>query len=278
MLVVSQGHSISRLLWWEGFVLWHKPPRKSPNREEPPRLAGRATASGHTSPVGGHAGEGVLYSTVRLRQSIGYLRAPPSPEMAVCARMHPAKSLVGSADQRTAPARALFSGPSHPVPLPRLAARAIPTHIRRGNRPRPRRLPDGIVQTRPPVSPFVDARHRPRVRLSPRRTPEGVSTTWTPHTKTPLPCSVVAGPKGPLLLGPHSHATALLPLERTGAKPVALVRAAFRSPRRPCGAPVTTPAAAALPVLVSSFTSKVASLAGVTRRAARRMSASPEAA
>jgi len=141
--------------------------------------------------------------------------------MAACARILPAKSLVGSADQKTTPARTFSSGPSHPVPLPRSAAGAIPTLVRRGNRPTPRRLPDGIVQTRPPVSPFVDARHRPRVRLSPRRTPEGVSTTWTPHTKTPLPCSVVAGPKGPLLLGPHSHATALLPLERTGAKPVA---------------------------------------------------------
>ena len=53
------------------------------------------------------------------------------------------------------------------------------------------------------------------------RAPEGVSTTWTPHTKTPLPCSDFAGPEGPLLLGPHSHATALLPLEPTGAKPVA---------------------------------------------------------
>jgi len=101
MLVVSQGHSISRLLWWEGFVLWHKPPRKSPNREEPPRLAGRATASGHTSPVGGHAGEGVLYSTVRLRQSIGYLRAaitrdgslrPHAPSEIACRLRRPENS------------------------------------------------------------------------------------------------------------------------------------------------------------------------------------------
>jgi len=150
--------------------------------------------------------------------------------MAACARILPAKSLVGSADQKTTPARTFSSGPSHPVPLPRSAAGAIPTLVRRGNRPTPRRLPDGIVQTRPPVSPFVDARRRPRARLSPRRTPEGVSTTWTPHTKTPLPCSVVAGPKGPLLLRPHSHATALLPLERTDTKPVAQVEPHFAHP------------------------------------------------
>jgi len=90
--------------------------------------------------------------------------------MAACARILPAKSLVGSADQKTTPARTFSSGPSHPVPLPRSAAGAIPTLVRRGNRPTPRRLPDGIVQTRPPVSPFVDARRRPRVRLSPRCT------------------------------------------------------------------------------------------------------------
>lgn len=144
-----------------------------------------------------------------------------------------------------------------------------------------------------PVGPFVaaffGASHRECLAFPKILSTEGVSTTWTPQTSRPLPCSRLAGfawepmetPLGrandlarpshlpcvsnrpaakPLLLGPHSHA------------------AGFQTPGRPSQAPDTTPAPTALPVLVLSFTSAVTSLSGVTRRVRCRMSVSPETA
>jgi hypothetical protein len=56
------------------------------------------------------------------------------------------------------------------------------------------------------------------------------------QTTKPLPCSLFAGPCGPLLLEPLSPTTA------------------FRSPSRLCLAPATTPAAAVVPMLALTFT------------------------
>jgi hypothetical protein len=55
------------------------------------------------------------------------------------------------------------------------------------------------------------------------------------QTTKPLPCSLFAGPRGPLLLEPLSPTTA------------------FRSPSRFCLAPATTPVAAVVPVLGLTF-------------------------
>jgi len=277
MLVVSHGYSISRLLWWEGFVLWHKPPRKSPNREEPRRLAGRATASGHTSPVGGHAGEGVLYSTVRLRQSIGYLRAAITRDGSL--RPHPPSEIACRLRRPEDNAR-------QDILLWSLTPGSSPEIGRRGD-----------SHTRPPWEP-PDAKTSSR-RYRPNKTARQPFRRCTSPAARKALASTHAGRRQHHLDAAYEDATALqrrrrsqrtAPTQATlpcysvvaartdGHEARRAGRAAFCSPRRPCGAPVTTPAAAALPVLVSSFASKVASLAGVTRRAGRRMSASPEAA
>ena len=82
--------------------------------------------------------------------------------------MHPSNRLSAPPTRRQRP-----PGHSPLVPHTRFLFRDRPPgrfpHIRRGNHPTPRRLPDGFVYARPPVSPFVDARRQPRVRLSPRR-------------------------------------------------------------------------------------------------------------
>ena len=158
---------------------------------------------------------------------------------------------------------------------------------------RPRHLPDGFPRSGDTRQPFRRCFFRRKsaemLSIPELLGTEGVSTTWTPQTIRPLPCSRLAGfipepmetPSGrandlarpahlpcvsirpaakPLLLGPHSHA------------------AGFQTPGRPSQAPVTTPAPAALPVLVLSSTSAVTSLSGVTRRVRCRMSVSPETA
>ena len=93
------------------------------------------------------------------------------------------------------------------------------------------------------------------------------STTWNTQTRRPLPCSPLADPKpGPLLLRPHSPTTAF------HARRIA---PALLPPGRPCRAPVTTPAAAVVPVLVLIFSQSVTSLEGVIPRARCRMSGLP---
>jgi hypothetical protein len=118
----------------------------------------------------------VLYSTVRLRQFIGYSHIEIARDSNT--RFHaPIESLVGSADQKTAPARALFSGPSHPVPFRDWPPARFPQHT-------PWKSPDAKTSSRR-FRPHETARQpfrrcvlpMPPKAVASMRSPEGVSTT-----------------------------------------------------------------------------------------------------